>query len=72
MEIEINTKKITGKDKDKSGFLLAALIAVLANYYKININGKEFNPYEKNKMSTLRRKPQSGVASRKTAVAKNK
>jgi len=72
MEIEINTNRTTGRDKDKAGFLLASLLAVLAHYYKININGKEFNPYEKNTMSTLRRKPQPGVTSRKATVAKNK
>lgn len=43
IDIEIKSK-VRGKDAD--GFLLAALLATLAHYYKITVNGEMFDPYE--------------------------
>ncbi len=72
MEIEINTNRTTGRDEDKAGFLLASLLAVLAHYYKININGEEFNPYGKRNVSSLQKTTKSRVAKRTKKVVKHK
>lgn len=43
IDIEIKSK---ARGKDTDGFLLAALLATLAKYYTITVNGETFDPYE--------------------------